>query len=170
MSRECEPCRLHLPDPAPATCPQCGRPTKFTLLAPQNQRPDPLPDVPSRPTRGFNPETTPGYERGFFGPLTHHPAFKPGLAVAFVLAVISIFGAWLNQGDEFTRRAAKLKVGMPIAAAAAVMGDADPTGGTGEVVWEGGDKAVRVVYRDGVVTDLRPDIARGGLFARRVGR
>ena len=167
MSRECEPCRLHFPE-SPSVCPRCGAATKFTLLLPLNETPEPIADVPEQTKFGHNDAIRLGYEKGVLGQIQENVGFKPAMWGIFAFVVLTVVGTWLSIGDDFARRAATLKVGMPIRDVSAVMGYADPSSGSGEVTWEGGDKAVRVVYRDGKVTELHPDVARGGLFARRI--
>lgn len=167
MARVCEPCQIYLPD-APPICPQCGAATKFTLLLPLNETPEPITNIPEQTKFNRNDGMRLGYERGMLGEWMEHGAFKPAMWGLFAFIVLTVVGTWISIGDEFARRSATLKVGMPIRDVSAVMGYAEPTHGSGEVTWEGGDKAIRVVYRDGKVTELHPDVARGGLHARRI--
>ncbi len=185
MAKLCEACRAHAPDDSLADCPTCGGPLKFTLLPPPGQDAEPLPGVPRGRTGryGNNPEAEgcagdpPGPLGAVFGIWA-----KPAAVGLPLLLAVAVFCRWLAASDDIEERAAKIRPGMPMVEAVRIMGsdptpprrparwpDVDmtpPTEGDGEVVWEGGSKAITVRFRDGVVTEVQHGEAQGGMRKR----
>ena len=183
MARLCEPCRFHSADDSLTACPECGGPVKFTLLPPQGSDPNLL---YNEVDRGGAPQPT-GLGDFFRGKMLVVTVL---VVVGLFGAVV---GVWYLKGDRFSDKVAKLKTGMRMTEAMRIMGDdnkpkakrpslnitiggapEDPnrfsdfdapidTSGEGFVEYEGGGEAVRIDYRNGLVTNVQVKRAEGGL-------
>jgi hypothetical protein len=179
VPRLCEVCRHFTPVDTPDVCPKGHGPLKFTLLPPPLQAAEPIPGLPGG-RREPDPDDVVERPRSV-GPLIRHPYAMPAGVIVLGLLGLTLF-AWQSTGNDYDSRVKKLRPGMTMAEAAKVMGsetdrprrprrfpDIDmsvPTEGDGEVVWEHRTRAVKVTFRNGVVTGVEEVPATGGMRKR----
>ena len=113
MARLCEPCRFHSAADALKECPHCGGAVKFTLLPPPGEEAKPMPGLRSVAS-----------QREAVSKNRQLLAYGVG-GVILVLILIFGFGAFAGLGQPFESRVMKIKVGMPMAQAAKIMGESD---------------------------------------------
>ena len=170
MPRICETCKHYVEADVPQPCPDGHGSMKFTLLAPAGEE-----------LERIEPDTRSRYHDPEPASWLTHPYAKPAGAALLVVAGVLVI-VWQFGGNSFDSRVAKLKPGMTMTEAARVMGsptewpgsrrrfpDVDmstPTEGDGEVVWEHGLQAVRVTFRNGIVTNVEEIEAKGGMRRR----
>lgn len=175
MAQRCQSCSFYSPDPLPEpACPECGSRLVFSLLPPAGQSPAPLPDIPeSRSARlGENPWQTRIKSSDSFDWKLPNGSLVPLVLLGLLIFAGYAFWSWNQRAVRLNERVSQLAVGMTVSQAFSVMGDVPPDGlgGTGEIIWEGGDQAVKVRFVHGIVQDIHRQEARGGLHVRHVGR